>query len=198
MAFALPDVACGTFIAIGMAIQTGVAFPDIVADIIVLVIHLRLTVFVTMGAGEVRNISAQMTVCTAVPLVSMFARVDGEVKLIVIELCIVPVTGVMAVKTGFGKAGGLMIRVVGTVVIVLMTEETVGGCARVLAINVTRNTADAGMRAGQREIRVVVIEVRIIPVTCVVTHGTVMVELLGDMIRVVCSLVIGLMTGPAV
>ena len=83
----------------------------------------------------------------------------------------------MAFLTTGGEACALVIRVVGVVVVVLVTEEAICRRALILTANMTLRASGTDMSAGQWKIRVVVVKGRRIPRGCVVTLGTGMAKL---------------------
>jgi len=91
---------------------------------------------------------------------------------------------------------GHMVRVADTDVVAFVTCDAVRGCARV-TVSMARNTIDREMRPLEREVCLVMIEVRGLPGIGVVTSVASMTEIVGDMVGIGRAIEIRLVTGEA-
>lgn len=88
-----------------------------------------------------------------------------EIRVVVVEVCAVPIRGVVAQST---VVRILLCNVIlGIVVVVLMARPAIRR-GTVIAARVAGLTIHLHVRASQREIRVVVVEVRVFPICRVV------------------------------
>ena len=94
------------------------------------------------------------------------------------------------VRQMIGVGRGIIIR--------LMAREAVRWSACVLTIDMTRGAGNGLMGAGQREIGVVMVEGGWAPCRRRVAHGTIVGELVGQMIGISRSIIIRLMAREAV
>ena len=104
----------------------------------------------------------------------------------------------MTVLAGGREACALMIGIIGVVVIFLVAEEALRGRAVILPVYVTLRTAGTDVRAGEREIGLIMIERCGRPRIGGVTDRAVVIELSLNVVGVVDLLVILLMTRPAI
>ena len=115
-----------------------------------------------------------------------------------IELRGSPAARVMAILARRRETGCLMIRVAGVIVIGLMAEHTLRGRALILSIHVALRTGNTDVCAGQREVRLIVIKRRRAPTGCRVTDRAIVIVLPLHMVGIRHTVVIILMTRPAV
>jgi hypothetical protein len=105
-----------------------------------------------------------------------------------------PARGAMAGRAGSGEAGRNVVRIRGALIIDFVTRVAIGGNRRVVVVHVAVGTRHAGVSAGQRKWRVVVIERCRYPSRRVVAD----VALLGNpslhVVGIGCALVILEMT----
>ena len=106
-----------------------------------------------------------MAICTLIPFILVFTAVNGEVQIIMIPCCRFPRALRMTGLTGCWKLGSLMIRVVGLIVIVLVTSKTcVWGVVVITVMAGCALICYGGMCPDQRIIIVMIRKQRRIPV----------------------------------
>ena len=103
----------------------------------------------------------------------------------------------MAIHTVLAEVIGGVIGIGGPGKVRLVTAETVGGGVHIPLI-VAGNTVQGNMRPGEREVRIIMVEVRIIPISGVVTIQTIVAEVIGHVVGIVCIFKIDLMAAVAV
>ncbi len=108
-----------------------------------------------------------------------------------------PPVGAVAGFADCGKSGGLVIRACSVIVIVLMAGETFRRRSGIAA-SVTIDTIQESMRAGYGKLCLAVIECSCIPAIGGMAFGAIMAEIIGDVIGIVSSDIIFLVTRPAV
>lgn len=115
----------------------------------------------------------------------------------VIERRAQPSRGGMAGRAGGGKASRHVVRTVGRLIVRLVTAETIRRYGRVVVVHVTTRAWNRGMRAGQREARIVVIERGWAPRRRVVAHVTLLRESDRNMVWIVRVLKVRQVTADA-
>ena len=105
--------------------------------------------------GKIRILSVAMT--RGAVQVHMCAS-EWELSVVVIEVAGLPVARGVTLEAVVRETGGGMIRIVGVVIVLLMTRPAVSRSAAELAVNVAFGAIDGNVRAGQREVGVVVIK----------------------------------------
>ena len=153
---------------------------------------------VTVPAGAARQ--AVVVVCVALrALQAGVGAGQGEPGGRVVEGGAGPVErrGTMAQRAVLRESGGLVRRVVGTVVIGLVTAPARRAIQCVVVVDVARGALLGGVQAHQRESRSCVIEGGAVPINGSVAAGTILREA-GLFVRWVGGfVVIGLVTAPA-
>lgn len=124
---------------------------------VVVVVRVRLIVLVTINAAEGREVVGDHMALVA--LIAEFLMIAGcDWKPRMTELCVVPHDCAVTHGTVRRESARGMIRAGGGAVIALMAEVAVRRCSVVLSVHVTLRATGINVRAGQREIRVVMIE----------------------------------------
>ena len=135
----------------------------------------------TLGAAHLNVSTGQRELCTAV-----------------IEGGWFPSHCVVTFLTGMRELISDMVWLAGTLKVCIVTGPAVHRRAIVLSVRMTLRAGRINVRAGQREIRQVVIKRGRLPCRRIMTLCAGMTELIGDVIGVVNILVITLVTGPAI
>lgn len=129
----------------------------------VIIDGILVVVFVTINAGEDAEVrTVVVTIGTGVPFSIVRSTIDREVLLIVVERRWFPPAFTMAFCTIRREPGCCMVRVRRSIVVAHVAGTA---CRRRSGISI-RMTLDArgrGVRAMQREVRVVVIEIGVAP-----------------------------------
>jgi len=120
-----------------------------------------------------------------------------ELSLIVIKSCRRPGRGTVAFRTIMAKTVRDMIRIGYRIIVLLVTGVAIRWRTRI-SIGVTGDALERQMGAGQRKLCLVVVECSRRPRGCGVTLGTIMVEIIGDVIRVGHGIIVLLVTGIAI
>lgn len=147
----------------------------------VVVFHMVVGVVVIflMTGPAIRRRSA-VAACVTLEAVGLNMRAgQGELRVVVIEVRVVPIRRVVAQRTIVREL--LLDMIVGVVVVILMTGPAIRRSSAVTT-RVTLEAIGLHVRACQRELRIVVIEGRVVPVRGVVTHLTIVRVLLFDVI----------------
>jgi len=161
-------------------------------------IRIRLVVLMTENTFEnFIIIRINVTIGANVPSALVSSGKNRKIEVVVIPGGLFPVGGVMALFAGSGKSDGLMIGIGGVVVIVLVAGETGGGGVAVTA-GVAGDTGQNHMRAGQRELGLIVVEIRRRPAIGGVALGAIVVVIAGNVVGIGYIIEIILVAGPAV
>lgn len=115
----------------------------------------------------------------------------------VIEGCAQPARGAMACGAGSGETGRNVVRIRRALIIGLVTRVAISRDGGVVVFYVAAGTRHAGMSAGQRKWRVVVIERCRYPSRRTVADVALLRHPGGHVVRIGCALVILKMTGHA-
>ncbi len=100
----------------------------------------------TLGSG-CRELSASMTLYTTQADMRAGQReVGGRVM---VKLCPLPLSGVVASGTRLRETGSRMVRISGALEVLQVTGRTVGGKGRILVVHMALGTGNIDMRAGQ-------------------------------------------------
>lgn len=138
-----------------------------------------------------------MAVGTNIPSALMSAGIDWEVLIVMIPGCLCPHNSVMAGFTIGRESHRQMIGIRSIVVLLLMAGITI--CRRTaIAIGMAGQTGQHGMRSGQRELSLIVIECSRRPRGRGMALGTVMVKIIGNVIGIGYGIIILLVTGVAI
>lgn len=142
-----------------MTIQTCGALIDIAGNLTVVIIHGRLSMFVTENTFEDGEITAiDVAISTVIPFFPMLAAVDRKMLPIVIPICRCPAAGTMAGFAGYREIGRGMIGIGCRHIVIIMAGITVARRAGILSINMTGCAINADMGAGQGKIALIVIK----------------------------------------
>lgn len=174
-----------------MALVAVGAVVDVSVHALVFLIGLRLRM--TIRTCEDRVVIRIGMASCAYPIGSAVIRR----KVGMVERRIGPRCRVVTRRAGRRESRRLMVRIGGAVVVSLMTAVAVGGQRRVVVVHVAVGAGHRGVRPGQGEWRVVVIESRIGPRGRAVAHIARRRESHLDMVRVVCVVVVRLMATDA-
>lgn len=167
----------------GMALIAVRAVIDIATYTLVLLVGLRLSV-----TDRAREHSVVRGIRVAVAARLGVAVVHREPC--VVEFCVHPCRSVMTRLAGGWEPGGLVVRVGGVVVVLLVARITVCGKVLVVVVHVALAAGNLGVLAGQRPTRRTVIELAIGPENRVMTHFALLWKSCGLMVRVVGLVVV--------
>lgn len=163
-------------------------------DILVVVVDISaIAVFVAVNTAEQTKVPGRcVTLAALIPFVPMSTGIDRKVLLIVIEIGI-PIVRRVAIRAFLRVTRVVVWR--GAIVIGYMTEPAVGRSILKLTADVTVKAVYRQMSAGQREIRIIVIEVAV-PAACVMTLCAIVREVVLKV--ALCIVVVRFMAGPAI
>ena len=75
-----------------------------------------------------------------------------------IEVGVIPIARVMTREAFVRESGRLMIGIIGVEVVLLVTRPAIRRSAHILSVGMTLRTRDGDVSAGQREVRIVMVE----------------------------------------
>lgn len=178
-----------------MAGKTVHAVVRVTADLLVLVVHARLGMLVTVQAREAGVVGrVRVAFVASVPLAPVLAGIDRET---VVERRSVPIRGVVAGLATGRETGGAVIRVRDGVVFVAVARVAACGRAAEGIVDVTVRAGDVLVGAGQRERGRAVIELRSVPLRGAVAKAAVLRKSRGRVIWTRSSVVVIQVAGTA-
>jgi hypothetical protein len=183
---------------VGMAIVAGCALVYITRDSDMILIHVGLIVGVAENAfKDFIIIGINVTIDAKVPFALVAPGVNGEIEVIVIPGGLFPVGGIMTLLAVGGKSGGHVVGIGGVVIIILVAGET-GGGSIIITAGMTGDAGQDQMRAGQRELGLIVVKIRRGPAIGGMAFGAILIIVSPHMIGIGNVIVIILVTRPTI
>ncbi len=181
-----------------MTIITGRTVVLVTGNILMIVVHCRLPVFMAKNTLELcPGIGCNVTIGAKIPFIFVFTRIDREELRIVIPGYIIPGRCIMAFRALCKKPDGTMVRIRRVVIVRFMAGEAIRRRIRVPA-QMAILTGKHFMSTIQHKISLGVIKGYITPIRSTVTLRTVMGEPFRLVIRINSVQVVLIMARPAI
>jgi len=179
-------------------VVTCTAYILIISNFIVFVVHFCLVMLVAIDALEHTIVSRiHVTIGACIPFFSMFTGINGKILIVMIPCCVAPVRRVMTALTLFGELSRSVIRILGALILLFVTEKAIFWCIGV-SFCMTIAAIGRNMCARERKLGLIMIKSCRFQTLCRMADSTIMIKIAGNMIGILDRIKINLMTRPAI